>query len=122
MKKMAVLLLFCMMSTAAIPVAAAYAKDKEQGKGQGNIPKTVNAQKAKKAPKNDAKIKEAKSGNAHIDTNQKSDRKGKFSDRAPTWKNGVIVSTNLTVVEIRPVAVSCGLVGYNSNFAVENAA
>lgn len=123
MKKIAVLLLVGMTSLAIIPTVPAAAQPRgdqflaaasAKGKGQGNTKKTSNAQKAKKAPKdkNDAKARDAKNKNDNVDANQRPDRKGKFSDRAPTWKNDVIVSTNLSAVEIRPVAVSYGLVNY----------
>lgn len=112
MKKIAVLVAACMLSLAIMPVFPAGAQPLSDrplaaasGKGEGHGEKKDDV-KAKEVK--DAKKNEDKKGNA----NQGQPGRGKFSDRKPTYRNGVIYTTNLTIVEIRPLAVSYGLVGY----------
>lgn len=107
MKKVSALLIVCMLGVALMsalpagaqplndrPLAAASGKDKDKDKGRDEI-----KNKEAKKPENQK-------------GNQGQPGKGKFADRKPVYRNGVIYSTNLTIVEIRPLAVSYGLVGY----------
>lgn len=113
-KKIAVLLALCMLNLTTMsvlsaaaqpreerPLAAASGKGKDEGKGE---------------KKDDVKVKEVKDAKKNEDKKEKANQgqpgKGKYSNRTPTYKNGVIFSSNLRIVEIRPLAVSYGLVGY----------
>ncbi len=106
-KKMSVLMVVCMLCLAlmsALPAGAQPLNDRPLAAASGK-------DKDKDKERNEVKNKEAKKPE-NQKGNQGQPGKGKFRDRKPVYRNGVIYSTNLRALEIRPLAVSYGLVGY----------